>query len=402
MSFARIAALACALASPFVPFCNVASADMGRIVLSGSDAKVEETSQKALILHDRREEVLILGTEIASSAAQPIIRFIPFPSEPKVSLAPVDTFDRVGAMLAKYRLRFATRWMTKGGASSREQSVEIVSAERLGSHDVTVLQVRDVAAFRGWINDYFRSRGLPTAVTYPREEAIVADYVARGLDHFVLDRVDLGAATRFVEPLAFRFESADLYYPLLTSNSFGGAGAIELFVVAPVTLCRPGSNDPSGAFRGEDVDASAAPTGGRCLDLDAKASTSARLPPEEDDLTPIFPDWRAFFGDAPIFLQAIRRIGPYRFTADVRAPLVGEAKALEPERPVDRPYPGLGDLAPPAACAVKPERGPCKAAFEAWAFDPATAACKPFLWGGCGDPPPFSTREDCERTCRPH
>lgn len=402
MSFARIAALACALASPFALLCDGAFADMGRVVVSGSEAKVEETSQKAVILHDRREEVLILGTEIGSTAAQPIVRFIPFPSEPKVSLAPPDTFVRVGAMLAKYRLRFATRWMTKGGASTREQGVEVVSAERLGSHDVTVLRVRDVAAFRTWINDYFRSRGLPTAATYPREEAIVADYVARGHDHFVLDRVDLGAKPRFVEPLAFRFESPDLYYPLLTSNSFGGEGAIELFVVAPVTLCRPGSNDPSGAFRGEDFDVSAAPAGGRCLGLDAKASTSARLPPEEDDLAPIFPEWRAFFGDTPIFLQAIRRIGPYRFTADVHVPLVGASQALEPERPVDRPFPGLGELAPPAACGAKPERGPCKAAFEAWAFDSAANVCKPYLWGGCGDPPPFSTRDDCERTCRPH
>lgn len=398
MSFARIAALV--FAAVFVR--DAALADMGRVVVSGSDAKVQETSQKALILHGGHEEVLILGTEIVSSAVQPIVRFIPFPSEPKVSLAPPDTFDRVGAILAKYRLRFATRWMTKGGAATREQGVEIVAAERLGSHDVTVLRIRDVAAFRAWIDDYFRSRNLPTAAPHPREEAIVADYVARGHDHFVLDRVDLGAATRFVEPLAFRFESADLYYPLLTSNSFGGEGAVELFVVAPTTLCRPGSNDPSGAFRGEDVDRSAAPDGGRCLGLDAKASTSARLPPEEDDLGPIFPEWRAFFGDAPIFLQAIRRIGPYRFEADVHAPLVGEAKALEPERPVERPFPGLNDLVPPAACAAEPKRGPCKAAFEAWTFDAAAGACRPFLWGGCGDPPPFSTREDCERTCRPH
>ncbi|NLH79662.1 MAG: DUF2330 domain-containing protein [Phyllobacteriaceae bacterium] len=397
MSFARFAVFASVLAL----CCGTAVADMGRIVVSGSPAKVEESSQKALILHDRREEVLILGTEIGSTAAQPILRFIPFPSEPKVSLAPPDTFDRVAAMLAKYRLRFATRWMTKGGAATRERGVEIVSAERLGSHDVTVLRVRDIAAFRTWIDDYVRSHGLPAAAAYPREEAIVADYVARGFDHFVLDRVDLGAKPRFVEPLAFRFESSDLYYPLLTSNSFGGEGAIELFVVAPVTLCRPGSNDPSGAFRGEDFDLAATPARGRCLGLDAKASTSARLPAEEADLSSIFPEWRAFFGAEPIFLQAIRRVGPYRFEADVRAPLVGEAKALEPEKPTDRPFPGLGDLVPPPACGVKPERGPCKAAFEAWAFDSATGVCKPYLWGGCGDPPPFSTREDCERVCTP-
>lgn len=398
MSIVRGLAVAMFLAA----FAGSAGADMGRVTIAGSDARVSETSQKALILHNRHEEVLILGTEIASSAPTSIVRFIPFPAEPKASLAPPDTFDRVDAMLAKYRLRFATAWMSKGGASTRSEGVRVVSAERLGAHDLTTIRVRDVGAFRAFIDGWFRARGLPTAAAHPREEAIVADYLRRGHDHFVLDRVDLGAATRFVEPIAFRFASPDLYYPLLTSNSFGGEGAIELFVVAPVTLCRPGSNDLVAVFDGLDVDRAADPAGSRrCLDLDAKASTSARLVPDENDLGPIFPDWRAFFGGEPVFLQAIRRLGPYRFEADVHAPLIGIAAALEPETPPGRPFPGAGEFVPPPPCAAKPERGPCKAAFEAFWFDAAQGACRPFLWGGCGPPPPFADRETCESTCRP-
>ncbi|MDK9698009.1 MAG: DUF2330 domain-containing protein [Siculibacillus sp.] len=390
-----VATLGAVLAGPTL-------ADMGRVTIAGSEARVSEVSQKALILHNRREEVLILGTEIASTAATSIVRFIPFPAEPKVSLAPPDTFDRVDALLDKYRLRFATAWMSKGGATMHGEGVRVVSAERLGAHDLTAIRVRDPGAFRAFIDGYFRSRGLPTAAAYPREEAIVADYLRRGHDHFVLDRVDLGPTTRFVEPIAFRFASPDLYYPLLTSNSFGGEGTVELFVVAPVTLCRPGSNDLVAVFDGVDVDRAADPTGvRRCLDLDAKASTSARLVPDEDDLGPIFPAWRAFFADEPIFLQAIRRIGPYRFEADVHAPLIGVAAALEPETPPARPFPGASELALPPACAAKPERGPCKAAFEAFWFDAAQGACRPFLWGGCGAPPPFAEREECERICRP-
>lgn len=380
---------------------GAAVADMGRVIVSGSAVEVTETSQKALILHNRRSEILVLGTEIGSTAAQPIIRFIPFPSEPKASLAPPDTFDRVAALTARHRLRFATRWMTKGGDDVRGRDVEVVSAERLGAHDLTTVHVRDVGAFRTWINDYFRKRGLPTAPSYPKEEAIVADYLKRGHEWFVLDFVDLAASPRFVEPIAFRFDSPDLYYPLVTSNSFGGEGAVELFVVAPVTLCRPGSNDPTTVFRGEDVDRTA--DGSRkCLDLDAKASTSARLVPEDDDLGPIVPDWRAFFGAEPMFLQAIRRVGAYRFEADVHAPLVGEPKALEPAGTGGRPLPGLDALALPPECTrVRPIAGPCKAALESWWFDTASGTCRPYLWGGCGDPPPFETVEDCERTCRP-
>jgi hypothetical protein len=391
-----------AVAAIVVSLTGPVGADMGRLTLAGSDARVSEASQKAVILHNRHEEVLILGTEIASTSATSIVRFIPFPAEPKASLAPPDTFDRIDAMLGKYRLRFATAWMSKGGAAMRSEGVRVVSAERLGAHDLTVIRVRDVPAFRAFVDGYFRARGLPTAATYPREEAIVADYLRRGHDHFVLDRVDLGPSTRFVEPIAFRFAAADLYYPLVTSNSFGGEGAIELFVAAPVTLCRPGSNDLVAVFQGRDVDRAADPSGSRrCLDLDAKASTSARLVPEEDDLGPIFPDWRTFFGDEPVFFQAIRRVGPYRFEADVHAPLVGVAKALEPEEPPARPFPGASEITLPPACSAKPERGPCKAAFEAYWFDAAQGVCQPFLWGGCGAPPPFREREECERTCRP-
>lgn len=378
-----------------------ARADMGRVIVDGSDVRVSESAQKALVLHNRHDEILILGTEIGSSAATSILRFIPFPTEPKASLAPADTFDRLGAITAKYRLRFATRWMTKAGASEKSEPIEVLSAERIGAHDLTTVHIRDVAGFRAWIDAYLEAHGLPRAASLDREEAVVADYVRRGHTYFVLDRVDLSGAPRFVEPIAFRFESPDLYYPLVTSNSFGGEGAVELFVVAPLTLCRPGSNDMVAVFKGEDVDRSAAPgSQAKCLDLDAKASTSARLVPEEGDLDPILPDWRGFFGEQAIYLQAIRRVGPYRFETDVHAPLVGEAKALEPEAPQGPSIPGLSALAPPAACTAKPERGPCKAAFEAYWFDAAGGACKPFLWGGCGEPPPFRTLEDCERTCR--
>lgn len=377
-----------------------ATADMGRVIAGSTDVKVTESSQKAIILHNRREEVLILGTEIGASKSAVILRFIPFPAEPKASLAPADAFTRLSALVGKYHLRFVTNWQTKGPATLHDEGVSVVSVERLGSHDLTTIRISDAAAFRSWVNDYFKKHHLPTAESYKGEEAIVADYVRRGHDYFVIDRVDLGAKPRFIEPLAFRFPSPDLYYPLVDTNSFGGKGTIDLFVVAPVTLCRPGSNDPVKVFRGENVDLSADPSGMRkCLDLDAKASTSSRLVPDENDLDAILPDWRTFFGDQPMFLQAIRRVGDFQFKDDVHAPLVGEAKALEPEVRHERPFPGLNDVVRPAVCDAKPVAGPCKAAFPAFWFDAASGHCKEFLWGGCGPSKPFETQEECEKAC---
>lgn len=49
-------------------------------------------------------------------------------------------------------------------------------------------------------------------------------------------------------------------------------------------------------------------------------------------------------------------------------------------------------------CSLPPERGACKANFEAYHFVAGQRACKPFFWGGCGTAP-FETKEECERIC---
>ena len=335
---------ACLLSLPILACLgSSAFADMGRMMLSDAKVQVEETSQKAVILHNRSEELLILGTEIGATAATPIIRFIPFPAAPQVSAAPADTFDHVKAIVDKYRLSFVTRWMTKGGGSDKTQGVDVVAAARVGSHDVTTIHVSDVAAFRSWVNGYFRAHGLPTAAAYPREEAIVSDYVRRGYSYFVLDRVDVAAKVRFVEPLAFRFASANLYYPLLTSNSFGGKGTIDLFVAASVTLCLPGSNDPIDAFRGGDVDLTADPAGhGKCLGQDFKASNSVALAPQENDLGPIFPGLAEVFRRRANLLPGLASDGRFQIRRRRRRPVArrGARSQGQDGEPANSPRPG--------------------------------------------------------------
>ena len=94
---------------------------------------------------------------------------------------------------------------------------------------------------------------------------------------------------------------------------------------------------PIDAFRGGDVDLTADPAGhGKCLGQDFKASNSVALPPQENDLAPIFPDWRTFFGDGPIYFQVMRRTGDFKFDADVDVPLRGESRRSEPKRPASR------------------------------------------------------------------
>jgi hypothetical protein len=49
-------------------------------------------------------------------------------------------------------------------------------------------------------------------------------------------------------------------------------------------------------------------------------------------------------------------------------------------------------------CSLPPQRGACKANFEAYHFVAEQRTCKSFFWGGCGTAP-FETKEECERIC---
>ena len=136
---------------------RLAMADMGQVHVDLEGVSVSESAQKAIILHNNREEVLILGTEMQASRPTPIVRFIPFPTEPQVSLAPKGVFERLAELAAKYKLQYVYTYPTKGGSPSQEKSgVEVRLATRLGAHDLSVIRVHDAARFRTWVNDYFR------------------------------------------------------------------------------------------------------------------------------------------------------------------------------------------------------------------------------------------------------
>jgi len=264
---------------------------MGRVV--STDAQLREDAQKAIILHNGEEEVLILGTDMQSDKQVGFVRFIPFPSEPQVSLAPEKAFDAAQALIKKYALKTAGR--SKSGVLMGP-AVELTFRQKLGAHDVTVIKVNDVAGFKAWVNDFFKKKNLPQRESYPEVETVVADYVKRGIVYFAFDFVELEGPARSIEPLMYRFKNKELYYPLVTSNTFGGDGAINLIIVCPRTI---GTNF-EGSYPGLPM---------------TETSTSAKMNP--DDLKGILPDAAAFFKGRPrLYMQLINYFGPYSFQRD--------------------------------------------------------------------------------------
>jgi hypothetical protein len=52
------------------------------------------------------------------------------------------------------------------------------------------------------------------------------------------------------------------------------------------------------------------------------------------------------------------------------------------------------------SCFLPLESGPCQALFPAYGFDPATARCEPFTYGGCGgNANRFENLEACDAAC---
>lgn len=372
-------------------------ADMGQI--HAYAAEVSETAQKAILLHNGQEEILILGADLQAAGPAGILRFIPFPTEPQVSLAAPEAFSAAADLVRRHKLQFLMA--SKGGGVSA-QGVELRLQEKLGAHDMTVIKVNDVRQFRDWIRNYLRSRQLPAKDSYAHAEGIVADYVRRGIHYFALDFVALSGEPRFIEPVQYRFMSAQLYYPLLTSNTFGGSGAIELLLLLPGTLCPPSL----GAYD-------------TCLGFDAgpgrgqvQASTSAAV--SHDELAPIYRDTATFFGNRQVYLQLAAYWGDYSFDRDIMvdtgnaAPRAFGYEARPQPRPWDEHFNVIANdielqeaetKSAAARCTLRPEPGPCKGLFKKFYYDPAQNACRSFIYGGCQGVVPFDNQQECEHAC---
>jgi hypothetical protein len=213
---------------------------MGGVFL-GRDVSVKEPGQKAIIAHDGTEEVLILGTDLKSSDRTKVLRFIPLPGEPRVTLAGKETFARLQELLDRHGLRYLHRRRIGGLArpEAPEDPVELRFHKRLGAHDVSVVRVNRVEHFASWVSGYFKGLGHDIGPLSHAEASVVRDYVQRGIRFFVFDLVQLNRETVSVDPLVYRFPSRRLYYPLKATNLFGGRGRIELYVFSDRGACYP-------------------------------------------------------------------------------------------------------------------------------------------------------------------
>ncbi|RLE83268.1 MAG: hypothetical protein DRJ67_12560 [Thermoprotei archaeon] len=198
-----------------------ALADRGALPLGPVD--VYEPGQKAIIAWDGETEVILLSTDLYLPAGAAVLEFMPLPSKPEVELGSVRAFYALSKYLAGL-----------GGleAAGYRSAIQVVLHERLGPHDIAVLEVGDAGELEEWVRRYVEERGLPTPPRLGELSSLVSDYVERGYRYLAVDLVTLeGHRTYSVEPIVYRFRSDRLYYPIRISSLARGETTIQLVLL---------------------------------------------------------------------------------------------------------------------------------------------------------------------------
>lgn len=291
---------------------STAFADMGAIHVSAQGVNVSEPAQKAVVLYNGSEEVLILETDIKASRKTGVLRFLPMPSEPAVELAPEGALQKASELVQSKDLKILSIFRTKGGGPSGREApvVETVSHRKLGAHDLTIIKINDANHFKKWVRDYFKKKRLGN----PGEKAVidemVRDYVKRGIAWFAFDFVKVDASDTSVAPLAYRFKTPKIYYPLKTSNSVGGQGKVQLVLAAPNAVGSP--------LLSAETNSRALIDPSQPVKFDRfQLSTFAAVTPEE--ISGVYPGAREFFVDMPVVVQCASYSGVLSFGEDLHA-----------------------------------------------------------------------------------
>jgi len=275
---------------------NITLADKGSI--SPWPISLSQDSQRAIIMHNFTEEVLILGAELKADKDTYVLEFIPFPSQPEVKLAIGDPFKEIERLMAEEKgIEIIDSEIFKGG-SAKTMPVEMKLSEKIGLHDVTVVKVNDISGFIDWVKDFFNKKGIDILSDLNSLYRNVEDYVNRGINYFVFDYVTVKTETRLIEPLIYRFKSDKIYYPLKTSNIIGGEGVIDLIFICP------------GSFPERDYFPIS-----KDREIIFEVSNSSRI--YIDEIEKIYPEAKDFFSKIEkLYVQVMRYSETYNFQTD--------------------------------------------------------------------------------------
>ncbi len=230
-----------------IPFSAPLSAP-GTIVLDLLDSKdydvkvnplnvvVYEPGQRAIVLWNGVEEILLLSTEIRTSKPTSILEVIPMPAEPEVKLGNFESFEKMQKLLVE-----KTMWKVASGGGipgikAPENAGKITFHERMGAHDLAVVEVLDSAYFSEWVLEFLAKKGATQADMPDEFLTIIDNYLDRGFKWFVFDVIETSDKVQSRQPVQYRFKTDSLFYPLEISTLEKGKTSIDLLLVTQTEL----------------------------------------------------------------------------------------------------------------------------------------------------------------------
>lgn len=220
----------------------------GTIILDAIDPKnidvkvnplnvvVYEPGQRAIVLWNGVEEILLLSTEIRTSKPTSILEVIPMPSEPEVKLGDFEMFEKMQKLLVE-----KTMWKVASGGGVQGVEVpkdagKITFHKRMGAHNLAVAEVLDKDYFSQWVVEYLGKRGATQADIPDEFLTIVDNYLDRGFKWFVFDVIQTTDKVQSRQPVQYRFKTDSLFYPLEISTLEEGTTSIDLLLVTQKEL----------------------------------------------------------------------------------------------------------------------------------------------------------------------
>lgn len=199
-----------------------------RCILPISDVDVYGPGQKAIIAWNGTTERLILSTDMYSSREALVLEILPLPSEPIVEKGDFRSFQNIQNLIVK---NFPQDILL--GRES-EKSLQIIFHERIGAHDITIVEARSADELYDFINEYIRYQKIGSSnesTINGKTKEILQDYLARGYNFWVFDLVNLFSDVKSIDPIIYEFKTPNLYYPMKVSTTAKGTTEIILYLI---------------------------------------------------------------------------------------------------------------------------------------------------------------------------
>ncbi|MEO0091804.1 MAG: DUF2330 domain-containing protein [candidate division WOR-3 bacterium] len=215
------------------------NADKGMIPLVRPDIDLYNPAQRAIIVWNGKEEIIVLSTNVSSSEPTKVLEILPLPNKPQVTQGDFEIFYRMNQIIYEKSRQLLSKHILssrKGTSLESESSVRILFQKKIGAHFLTCVRALNYQELLRWIKQFLQDQNI-TEIQIPEKfPEIIKHYFDSRIYYFVFDIIELNLQESSITPIIYRFKSDALYYPLLISALAEGKTEIQLFTITPGKL----------------------------------------------------------------------------------------------------------------------------------------------------------------------